>query len=545
MRIASSWLLLSGPLVGAVASLQLGCWSDVASLVEPLQRAGTSTATTDGGAGGRGGGGTGGTGGTKPTCDGSPSEERVIDECGIFVQADVLDSGEGTKAKPFSKLSAAIAAAAESGKGRIYACAGAAFTEAVTISAGVELIGGFDCANGWAWSAEARSVLNGPPDAVALTIQKNAEGASVSGFEIAAASPTDMKGGGSSIAVAVDDVAASLERCDVKAGDAADGMDGHPHLDAVPNAADAPIVTPEWTAACVNPGTLSGGQPGVTKCDSVDTRGGVGGKGGVTGSDGGNGLKGDDGLMAPIPNPDGAGVGGKGQSDLILCQNGKEGLVGVDGIAGPGGRAKDDKLSLTGIGNSVSSDGQPGTPGQGGGGGGGSKSGIFCPGMAGNADGNGASGGGGGAGGCGGKGGLGGKAGGSSIGIVSLGTKLKLTAVEIVVGNAGKGGNGGLGQSGGAPGAGASGGKSAQSPSKAGCKGGDGGYGGAGGPGGGGRGGHAIGVVFATAPGAGLVPESITFGAPGDGGSGALSAKAGEQGKASACWDFAASAACK
>ena len=117
--------------------------------------------------------------------------------------------------------------------------------------------------------------------------------------------------------------------------------------------------------------------------------------------------------------------------------------------------------------------GQPGTPGQGGGGGGGAMSGTFCGSPASPVDGPGASGGGGGAGGCGGLGGGGGKAGGSSIAIVSLGTKLTLTGVTLTVGTAGKGGSGTLGQGGGAVGAGAFGGAaSGIAGSNPGCNGG-------------------------------------------------------------------------
>jgi hypothetical protein len=45
------------------------------------------------------------------------------------------------------------------------------------ISAGIELYGGLDCTKGWTWSQDARTALNDPADAVALTIGKNAGGA--------------------------------------------------------------------------------------------------------------------------------------------------------------------------------------------------------------------------------------------------------------------------------------------------------------------------------------------------------------------------------
>jgi hypothetical protein len=545
MRNRHFLIALAG-LTGTTAVLASACEDYVAEFYTPLTNPALGTGGRDGGTDGGGGsggtGGTGGTGGSKPDCSGDPSSTNVIDACGVFARADAAAGGTGTMAMPFAKLADAVAAAESAGK-RVYACTSAPFVEAVTIGAGIEVYGGFDCAKGWAWSQSGRAVLDGPADAVALTIEKSAGGAKVEGFAITGASPSDMTMGGSSIAVAVDDVAATLDHCNVTASDAADGVAGQTSTNPVMPGASAAAPDPGTMNACVLPIVIAGGAPGVTMCGGVDTSGGAGGKGGVTGTNSGYGADGTDGQIAG--NTD-HGTGANGAND---CADATKGQAGTAGNAGPGGSAMGDTLSVSGIANSDKTDGQPGTPGQGGGGGGGAKSGTFCGSSASPMDGPGASGGGGGAGGCGGLGGGGGKAGGSSIAIVSLGKQLVLASVTLAVGKGGKGGSGTAGQSGGAFGNGANGGAaSGNSPSKAGCQGGNGGAGGDGGPGGGARGGHALGIGYAVTPTPLPKPEMFTPGTPGDGGtagSGAPSTSNGASGDQGQCWDFSTGMACQ
>ena len=481
-----------------------------------------------------------GTGGAKPACSGDPTAKNVIDACGVFAQSDATGTTEdGTQAHPYKTLQKALDSA---GTKRVYACASAPFVEAVTIAASVEMYGGFDCAKGWAWSQDKRSTLNGPANTVALTLAKGADGAKVEGFSITGASPSVMTSGGSSIAVAVDDVTATLERCDVKASDAADGSDGQKPPGAATQGAAALIGAMGATNACF--AAAVGGPPGMTTCDDGMTSGGVGGAGGVTGTNSGDGQNGADGQPADATK----GKGGTGADANNDCNDATKGKSGTAGSAGPGGSAPG-LLTLSGITSTDSTDGLPGTKAQGGGGGGGAKSGTFCMAGAMTVDGVGASGGGGGGGGCGGKGGGGGRAGGSSIAIVSLGTKLVLTDVALAVGKGGKGGGGVTGQIGGLPGVGANGGASSGTPpSKAGCKGGDGGTGGDGGPGGGGRGGHSIGVAYAKGPTTAPTVKTFMPGTPGNGGTagtGAPVTSTGAKGAAAQCWDFGSNAACK
>ncbi|WP_437897790.1 hypothetical protein [Sorangium sp. So ce124] len=473
-----------------------------------------------------------------PGCEADPTQDAstVTDECAVFASATAEPGGDGTKAKPYVSLGEAVAKA---GNKRVLACASSAFAESVTIEAGVEVIGGFDCKAGWAWSEEARSAIDAPANQIALTVSEAASGAKVRNFSVRAASATEL--GGSSIGVAVADIEAELAQVDVTAGDGMDGANGETPTEAPQAGASAPDAEETRPSnACAHPAAVRGGDPGVTTCDDGETRGGAGGLGGLTETDEGNGQKGADGGPLPEPNPEEYGIGGAGQTGGN-CRQGEPGAPGATGDPGTAGGEM--TLTLAGIAGGDGSSGTFGKRGQGGGGGGGAKAGMFCKVGAGTFEGPGASGGGGGAGGCGGKGGGGGKAGGSSIGIVSLGTKLVLREVSIAVGKAGKGGNGAGGRGGALGGSGATGGTPSSLGGSAGCDGGRGGQGGMGGPGAGGRGGHAVGIAYA-APGAAVTLANFMGGAAGDGGGTAPGGNAGEAGVNGECWDFAGNASC-
>ncbi|KYF47167.1 hypothetical protein BE08_40655, partial [Sorangium cellulosum] len=373
--------------------------------------------------------------------------DEVDDACAVFASATAAAGGDGTKAKPYASLAEAIEKA--NGK-RVLACSIGAFSGSVTIRTAVEVIGGFDCNAGWTWSAEAQSTLEGDANKPALTLTKGASGAKLRSFKVVAANATEPSG--SSIGVAVDDIDAEFARVDVVAGDGMDGENG----ETPAAAADGASAPNDVSNACV--GTVYGGLPGVTTCEDGETSGGVGGLGGKPDTEDGNGQKGQDGTPIPAENPDGNGLGGAGQFvSQSNCARGKDGALGTHGE--PGDPGIDTALTLAGPTGGDGKHGTAGTRGQGGGGGGGAKAGQFCAAGVGTfADGVGASGGGGGAGGCGGKAGTGGKAGGSSIGLLSLGTKLVLTDVTVSVGKAGNGGVGGDGSPGGFGGMGANGG---------------------------------------------------------------------------------------
>ncbi|XYH99214.1 hypothetical protein ACMHYB_05450 [Sorangium sp. So ce1128] len=476
-----------------------------------------------------------------PACKADPTKDAstVSDECAVFASASAESGGDGTKAKPYASLGEAVVNA--KGK-RVLACASEPFAESVTIEAGLEVIGGFDCDADWTWSEQARSAIEAPANQIALTLGEGASGTKVRGFSARAASATEP--GGSSIGVAVADIEAELAQVDVTAGDGMDGAKGEMPTEAPHVGASAPAMSA--SEACVRDESVYGGDPGVTMCEDGETRGGAGGLGGITGTDDGNGQNGTDGAPPPAPNLEEFGLGGRGQTDAAgTCRDGAPGAPGAAG--GVGAAGSDTQLTLDGIAGGDGGNGTIGKRGQGGGGGGGAKAGLFCKAGPNTVEGPGASGGGGGAGGCGGKGGGGGKAGGSSIGIVSLGTKLVLREVTVEVGKAGKGGDGAGGRGGAAGGSGGTGGAASSLGGSIGCDGGRGGQGGMGGPGGGGRGGHAVGVAYAAAPSAAVALKEFTEGAAGDGGQVGLGGPqegVGAPGKSGECWDFKANASC-
>ncbi|WP_437709323.1 hypothetical protein WMF45_33510 [Sorangium sp. So ce448] len=484
-----------------------------------------------------GSGGGGGSG--NPACNADPTQDAdaVTEECAVFANASAMPGGDGTKAKPYTSLAEAVSNA--NGK-RVLVCASGAFAESVTIEAGVEVIGGFDCGAEWSWSAEARSAIDAPADRIALTLTEGASGAKVRSLAVRAASATLP--GGSSIGVAVADVEAELAQVDVTAGDGMDGTKGETPAEVPQAGASAPAMSA--SNACVATNLVIGGTAGATTCEDGETRGGDGGTGGITGTEEGNGQAGRDGEPMPEPNPEEYGLGGRGQTDPSgNCRSGVEGAPGAPGSPGSAGSGA--ALTLAGISGGDGGQGMTGGRGQGGGGGGGAKSGMFCSLDTTLVDGVGASGGGGGAGGCGGKGGGGGRAGGSSIGILSLGTKLVLTDVTVAVGKAGNGGQGASGRRGADGGMGATGGTASDHvDSIPGC---DGGRGGAGGPGAGGRGGHAVGIAYAAAPHAAPAVQ-FTPGTAGDSGAAAPGGppeSAGAPGSAGSCWNFGSGRSCE
>ncbi len=346
-----------------------------------------------------------------------------------------------------------------------------------------------DCANGWAWVGEEKKTVVAPgEEAIALKVMRG-EG-TVRIEDVSARAADAQAPGASSIAVLVDGAEVELARCELAAGNGADGEEGEDAASEVPEPAPAGNA---GTDACSDldgtPGpdmTLSGGVQVVNDCGGELSIGG--GDGNVT-----NGTGGDIGT----PVSPGNGAGGLGEStDSWSCNVG-----GTNGGAGAGdnGTSGAAGLAARGLGTLSSSGyvgvsggaGEAGKPGQGGGGG--AKGGAaICPG---GVRGAGASGGSGGAGGCGGLPGQGGGAGGASIALASVEGKVTLKNCVLKAGNGGKAGAGGDLQPGGAGGVGGVGGMGVGGSKNA-CDGGRGGQGGNGGPGGGGLGGPSPAIAY-------------------------------------------------
>ncbi|MCC6551893.1 MAG: hypothetical protein IT372_02575 [Polyangiaceae bacterium] len=420
---------------------------------------------------------------------------------------------------------------ATSGKTRrVYACA-EAFSDAVMLPSGIEIWGGLDCSQGWAYVGHARKTVIAPAaDEVPLRVASDGGRSALFDLQLEAADATIPSG--SSIAmVVVGGAVVDLRRSKLVAGNGAKGAPGEGG-GVQPATGGAP--GNDGLAAC-SADVAPGGEAVTTVCGDVSTVGGRGGDGNA--SLGGNGS---DGQPAPIDNPQGLGLGGTGEIDAFSCTSGEVGAPGTDGTHGEGARWPG-RIAGDGVWEGKpGKDGEAGAPGQGGGGGGGSRGGLLYCGISPGTPKGGASGGSGGAGGCGGRGGKGGGFGGASIGLLTLSADVTLTAVSIETGDGGEGGAGGLAQLGGAEGIPGIGGASVGG-SHSGCPGGWGGRGGSGGYGGGGLGGPSIGIAYLVGQVVAGHDVTITTGDPGLGGLGgnqAVPGSAGEPGVSAASLDF-------
>ncbi len=508
MRTQNHFTLLGG-LLGGFGLLASGCIDALEDYYYPLTDPKLATTTTGtgggGGSGGTGGGGNSGGGGSPVNCDPKADPMTAVDaSCGVFVSATGADSDKGTREKPVKSFNQAlILAQANGAKKTIYACA-EEFAGKVEMPGGIAVYGGLDCSatpRSWKYVGDkSKTTITADAEVIPLVLAGGSGVVKLEDLHILAKAAENP--GGSSIAVAVDQVIAEIGGCVFEAGNAKEGTPGQNY----PSAAQGGNVGLKGGDACTA-NTVNGGDPVSSSCGDPDSVSGNGGSGfSVSGGAGSPGL------------PDGSMNGGAGEGAMACTP----GMKGDDGVPGPPG------LGATGLGSFskagflgiVGEPGNTGLPAQGGGGGGGAKGGTGagkCPaGMAG-----GAAGGSGGSGGCGGLGGKGGSPGGSSIALLSLDATLTFTATTLITGAGGKGGDGGQGQAGGDSGSGGSGGAVGMNASLLpGCSGGPGGFGGKGGQGGGGTGGHSIGIAYTkiAPPKDGWTAMTGTFGPGGMGG---------------------------
>jgi hypothetical protein len=409
----------------------------------------------------------------------------VIDEAhGVFADATRGDdaTADGSRDLPYKSLQQAVAAAVNAHK-HVYACVGTYKGQVqigTDLSNGLRVFGGLSCDTFLPAADGAHSLVQLAGEGPALAIADTRE------VEIERVDFENIAGnhapGTSYIAASVSNAhRIVLREVVLRAAAGEIGADGAPP----PAAPAAGAVGNDGAAACAaNPNLGGTGALNLACPKQTSTAGGNGGDGAVGSASGGTGSW------------QGFAGGGVGETDAnwrCTVGNGLGPGPNMPYMATPGRGAK-------GFGALIGSRflgfsgqaGYDGNPGQGGGGGGGAKAPASC---AGAAVATGASAGGGGGGGCGGKGGKGGAPGGSSFGLVSVDSDVRMEQGAIAYGNGGKGGNGAVGQVGGKGGAGGKGGKGSSGSSDA-CAGSAGSDGADGGPGGGGNGGHAIGVLY-------------------------------------------------
>ncbi len=423
----------------------------------------SSTGGTGGsgnGGGGTGGGGTGGEGtGGEGVGGGTPIDTCVPNDgltieatCGIFVNTNANEGGNGTQGAPFNSLASAVAAS-DNANSRIYVCG--AVDESVTVPGGRSVHGELDCS--WEWDLAARTPWTAPNDAIPLRTEAGASPTVITGFAIESRDAAMPQG--SSIAVLANGGSLALARVDISAGTAQPGSAG---------------------------AMGAAGEDGGDGLTGNAAGGGIGGSAGC--SSGGNGatvscstFMGNELCLASVATP--AGLGGT--SSTSTCTDGEDGTDGADGTPGADGGAG--SIGPNGFTPAVAGSGTAGANGLGAGGGGARVTNLYRHG------------GGGGAGACGGAGSTGGTGGGSSLAIVSLDAAITFDDVTAEIdGTAGDGGAGGASAPGGDGGEGAIGNCSGLcfQPSAFGCRGGNGGSGGSGGTGGNGGGGHAAIIAY-------------------------------------------------
>ena len=377
---------------------------------------------------------------------GTPDNDSITEEKGVFVSPSGNDSADASRARPLKTLSAAITTAARAGK-IVFACTGT-YAEAIVVADSISIIGGLDCADPMRWKTGADSSRIVAPTSPAVSAKQITAPTRLERLEIIA--PDATAASASSIGLFADhSPSITIVGSTITAGKGANGADGaaaiKPQEKGSPGGGASPVAANcTGNAFGINPcknlmnviTNVSGGFGGTSMCVGASgnhngTPGGVGGAGGIW-------------QVTPIPfGPDlfikynGLAGGQPGGSGF-----GSDGGTGIDGTppAPMGTLTADGYVAADG---SVASDGFPGSGGAGGYGGDdkeiglpaehGAKSGEIWRGVGGP---------GGGAGGCPGLAGGAGAGGGASLGLALIESPLILDGVQVTSSTGGTGGHG-------------------------------------------------------------------------------------------------------
>lgn len=388
--------------------------------------------------------------GAPPATVGTPDNNELTNEFGVFVATTGSADGDGTKEHPFASIGAGIERVKDL-KLRVYVCAGT-YNESLTLVDAVSVIGALTC-DGGAWhTGGARTVL-AAPTSPAIRAKNIVSTTRFDGFDVSAPVGTAMSP--SSIALIAENASkltvANTKLTSAKAFDGADGADGTQlTLAATAKGTDGLASAGPALADPIKPIPYQGGTAG-----GVGSCAGAAGHDGESGGAGGNGATEHCGAAVVMGNTIylwqvyGADV----RTDAVP-HSGAAGGAGTDGVSA----AAIGALTPAGYTPVAGTAGTDGAPGKGGSGGNGGPL-YGASGVA--ADNNkyhfGAAGAGGGAGGCPGLAGTFGGGGGASIAaLVFASPGLAFTTTELVAGAGGAGGKGAFGgqpTAGGAPGA--------------------------------------------------------------------------------------------
>lgn len=380
-----------------------------------------------------------------PPLTGTPTENEITEEYGVFVAAAGTADGEGTRAKPLASIQAGIDRAKATSK-RVYVC-GETFKEALTLARGIPMLGGFDC-SGAVWKkgstrTRIESLSSPALDATGIDIPTRIEGFDVVAPDGTATAPTSIglraKGSGGLVLVS----------SRITAGRGFDGAPGTEGIQLTFSQTPPGSGAGEWIEGDNIRVSFSKYPIPIARPTNVGGAGAVGSCAGVPGFAGGTGGAGGEAGEFLSYRCD------RGPDPMFTClylwAQRKASTAGEPGkgsaaVAGKDGQSASVPGTFTADGF-VPADGTNGTNGTPGKGGAGGAGGTMTR-LANDADlaGQGATGPGGGAGGCPGLAGTAGKGGGASVGaLVYDSPGITFDAVEIVAGDGGAGGRGTLG----------------------------------------------------------------------------------------------------
>lgn len=361
---------------------------------------------------------------------GTPTENQITEEYGVFVSPSGVAGAEGTRTSPLATIAEGIAAGKKASK-HVFVCSGL-FKENVTIERGISIIGGLDCSDR-VWKKGADKTSLEAPKSPALTATNIDIPTRFEGFSVKAPDATTQEA--SSIGLLAKNASAlTIASSTITAGRGLRGLGGEEGLQLVlgpaANGGVGSYGYPHTFGTVVN-SAYPGGAGGVGQC--LGAPGFDGESGGHGGAGGAYNCAGDPPILAIAGQPPLYPTRGESRT-------GQVGQRGFDGVSSNGGTMTADGFQL-----GHGSRGTNGAPGTGGAGGSGSELpvGSVCVLTSQTASGSG-----GGAGGCPGLAGTPGSGGGASVGaLLSKCDGLTFEMTEILGGPGGLGGEGTFGSS--------------------------------------------------------------------------------------------------
>jgi hypothetical protein len=362
---------------------------------------------------------------------GTPTEDLITEQYGVFVSPSGKPDADGSRSKPFSTITKGIEQGKKTSK-HVYVCEGT-FSESIAIERGISIIGGFDC-SAPVWKKTTKTTRINAPSSPAMKATNIDIATRIESLEVYA--PNGTPAATTSIGLhAKSAPALVIASSKIAAGRAAAGADGSEGVQ-------------------LTLGPAANGQAGLTSRYVVNgnyavQEGGAGGVGqclGAPGHDGENGGAGGAGGSFECPNSSSVYYQTEAFGLVIVFKpgpgqyrSGGAGAAGANGLSANAGALTADGFNP---GNGVAgSNGQPGSGGAGSTGDEGLYVACAAPWVSSSAAG-------GGAGGCPGLAGSAGAGGGASIGILAASSiGLTIDASEISADDGGAGGVGSFGSS--------------------------------------------------------------------------------------------------